>query len=267
MAFSKNRFFYKTDSPTALLRNRRAWLFIKEGGPPNGFQKQAGFATVLLLLFCPLMISAMAGIGALSIGIKHITRAQSHCIRINMRGQKELGLLLEKTLALNGPVKWAHKTAEGLKLSIATATASGFFHLLPPLKKKLALVRQTQAGLKAKQEKLLAQSRIVREKSFQNLQRQFQKLKISYIRRENPHKQALAVEKEKLGESAYIYKPRPDFTHRQKSRFLWRFHPFAPFDKSLPALFGISAREQLTKGECSASLKREGKKWLSKLYH
>lgn len=278
MAFFKKKLFYTTNSssPQVMpkpggIQPHQSLLKLLNGvikiSPfiQKTHKKQRGFATVLLLLFCALIITGIAGISLLSVGIKNITRAQSICIRVNMEGQKQLGLLLEKIMALNSSVRFAHKTAQGLKLSIATATASGLFPLIPPLKTKLDLVKQGQNMLKARQDMLLLQSRFVWGKGLTKLKWQFKKINVFRVFMEKPFKKALAVEKQKLGEKAYIYKPQPDFINRQKNRFFWRFRPFAPFDKRLLKIFNIT--EQWIEGQCVASLKKEEGQWVSTLYH
>ena len=249
---------------------KKAKLFLKFKAHKNKpkryhFKKQQGFASLLLLLFCSLIITGIAGISLLSMGIKNITRAQSLCIKINMEGQKQAGRLLEQILSLNSSVKLAHKTAQGLRLSIAAATASGWLPLIPPLKKKLNFVKQTQSALKARQDMLMAKSRFGLRQNVRKLKWQFKKINVARVSMENPFKKALAIKKQKLGEKAYIYKPQPDFINRQSRRFFWRFRPFAPFEKSLLKIFNIS--KQLTKGSCVASLKKQGGRWVSALYH
>lgn len=226
--------------------------------------KRAGFVSLLLLPFTALMITASMGIFSLGLGIKKITRAQSHCIQINLSGQKELGLLLKKILNLNSQVEFFHKTRKTIETSMAIAAATGLVQLIPALKKKLNIIKQTQQALILRQNHLLAQGFFVKRKTFRNFKNQLKKLKIFYVQEKNFYKKALAVQKQKLGDKAYIYKPVPDLIKHQKSRFLWTMRPFSPNHIQWLLPVGSKIPSNYT---CTASLSRKGDQWIRTLYH
>ena len=129
--------------------------------------------------------------------------------------------MLKKILNLNNHVEFLHKTRKTIEISIAAATATGLLHLIPTLKKKRDLIKQAQQTLILRQNYLLTQGFFIKRKTLRNLKNQLKKLKIFHIQEETFYKKALAVQKQKLGDKAYIYKPVPDLIKHQKSRFLW----------------------------------------------
>lgn len=248
---------------------RRTKELLKDSPGSSGFpagKVKSGFATVLLLSFSVLILTGILGLSSLSLGIKDITRSQSHCIRENLQGQRELGLLLEKILRLNDTVLFFHRTRQSLSTSLTVATAVGSVHLIPLLKKKLDLIRQMQKLLILRQRHLLTKGFFLKRKSFKKFKRKLKKFNMFHIREESFYKKALALERRKKGDKAYIYKPVPDFVNRQKSRFSWKMPLFLPWDQSERHFLGF-LKKPFIAWSCTASLKKEGGQWKSILYH
>ena len=301
MAFLRKGFFYQTDSKSPSVKgdmelfsgyltvsnqsnlNRSYFAFIKRRDDilrkikrlfkaSSGFltfpaeKTQTGFVTVLLLLFTVLMLTGILGLSSLSLGIKDITRSQSHCIRENLQGQKELGLLLEKILRLNGTVLFFHRTRQSLSASLTAATAVGSVHLIPLLKKKLDLVRQMQKLLILRQKHLLAKGFLLKRKTFEGIKKKLKELNMSDLREETFYKKALALEKKKEGDRAYTYKPIPDFINHQKSRFSWKIPLLLPWAEDEKTFLRFRKKSFIA-WSCTASLKKEGEQWKSILYH
>lgn len=255
MAFFQKRFFYQTKfKPSSLTRSKNS--------SQNWNQK--GFVSLLLLPFIVLMMTAITGLSSLSLGIKNITQAQTSCIEINLNRQKKLGVLLEKILNLNKKVWLLHETKQGLKISLAVAIASGQAPVTASLKKAIKAIEKRQKNLMLKQQKILALSELVKRKAFQKFQIESKKLPIPYTKEVAFYKKALALEKKKVGDKAYIYKTQPDFTERQKSRFLWKMQPFFP--QNLLEL-RIQNQNKLSNYQCTASLTKKGDLWTNSLYH
>lgn len=232
----------------------------------NKIKFQSGFMSFLFLPFVALMMTGIIGFSFLSVGIKNITRSQSYCIRANLNGQKELGVLLTKLLSLNDKVLFFHTTRKTLEASLVTATALGMAGLIPSFKKKLEIVKQTQRTLMIKQNHLLAKSVLVKRTVFDKFKRQLKNLNIFDVQEETFYKKALAVRRKKKGDRAYIYKPVPDFVNHQKSRFFWKMNPFFPLDENWQILLQTK-QKNFSNYSCTASLKKKGEKWTSILYH
>ncbi len=234
--------------------------------PPAVKSGAQGFASLLLLPIMALMITALMGLSSLSLGIKNITKAQSYCIQTSLQGQKELGALLKKILALNTQVKSLHKTRKAVSAAIIAAVVTGALPLLPFLNKKKEFVKKAQKALRARQNYLLARGFFIKRKTLKALKRKLKTIKAFHVREEAFYKKALAVKQKKIGDEAYIYEPMPDFVNHQKSRFIWSLPLFYPLDFNarwlLPAGSGATSNHT-----CTASLKQEGDRWISALYH
>ena len=255
MVFLQKRFRYQAKfKPPPLKPNKN---------PVFEFTNQKGFISLFLLPLITLMMTGIIGLASLSVGIKQITQAQSVCIKNNMKGQKELGLLLKKILNLNKKVLKLHKTRQALQKQLALAVGTGQIQLIPFLKKALSFVRKGQALLILKQKYILEQSRFVKIKTFKKIKKEFKSLPTSKLQEKSFFKKALALEKKKAGDSAYTYKPVPNFTEQQKSQFTWKMNPFYPLDTNWLNF----KKKKLFQYQCTASLTKKGKVWISHLYH
>ncbi len=268
MAFLQKRFFYQTNFKPASIKQSDCQSFqtgrLSNRETPH--KAQAGFISVLLLAWTTLMMTGIIGFSLLSIGIKNITTVQSHCIQINLKGQKELGLVLNKIINLNDKVLFLHKTRKALSTSLMMAKASGMVPLIPLLKKKLEVVKQMQKAVIMRQKYLLAKSSLIKRRTFKQMRKILEKLNVSHIHEESFYKKALAIKRQKKGDKAYTYKPIPDFINHQKSRFSWTIQLFSPLDKNGKMPFQ-SKHKPSSRYSCTASLKQKGGTWTSVLYH
>ena len=255
MAFLQTKLFCPAKSQPASLKQNHFWFYK--------FKNQKGFMTLFLLPLITLMATGIMGLAALSVGIKNITQTQSICIKNNIKGQKELGILMGKILHLNKKALKLHQTRQTLKAKLALAIGTGQTHLISPLKKTLSLVQNGQKALMWKQKSILNQSQLVKEKTFQKLKRTFQKLPVSKVQEKSFFKKALALEKQKIGDKAYNYKPVSNFTEQQKVRFSWKMNPFYPLDKNWLHFKHKKAFQY----QCTSSLIKKGNLWISHLYH
>ena len=277
MAFLQKKLFYPAKFPPPLLKQgeKGSYKFKNQKGfmifgflntdkvfKPYKFNHQKGFMTLLLLPFLTLMITGIIGLTALSVGIKNITQSQSICIKHNIKRQKELGSLLKQMLSLNKQATALHKTRKALKVKLTLAISTGQFQLVSPLRKALSLIKKGQKTLIQQQKYLLSQSQIVKIKTFQKLKRTLEKLPVSKVREKNPFHKALALEKKKIGDKAYNYKPVANFTKKQHSRYLWKINPFYPLDISW-----LKLKHKKVLYQCATSLTKKGNLWISHLYH
>ena len=264
MELLQKRFYHSPKLKSSAIRKIFCETFIFRK-VQNEISKDQGFVTVLFLAFLSLMMTGMMGLAALSLGIKNITKSQSHCIKINFQTQKKLGLLLKKLLALNKKVRQLHKARKGIEASIAGATVSvAFIPQIPKLKKMRDFVKQAQKLVVLRQNQLLAQSFLIKRKALIHLKKKLKRLKASHVREIRKNKGALAVKKEKIGDQAYIYKPAPDFINQQKIKWIWNLQALFSLNQNLK---WISFTKFISTHSCSASLKKKGTQWISALYH
>ena len=258
MAFVQNKFFNPTNFKPPTIRSNQ----LKKTESLNN----SGFVSILLLFLTALMMTGMVGLFSLGVGIKNITRAQSQCIQANLQGQKELGLLLTQILKLNNTVLKLHRTRKTVEASLLTATGFGLAPLVSMLTKQLKFIMQGQKSVMARQKQLLAQSFLIKRKTFKNLNRKLKKWNIFHIQEQTFYKKALALQKQKEGNMAYTYKLVPDFTYHQKTRFTWKIKPFSHLDKNFQWIWPAEIKNPVSH-TCTASLKQKGKQWISTLYH
>ena len=223
----------------------------------------SAFITALFLPFLSLMLIGLMGLTGLSLGIKNITRSQSYCIKQALQTQKKLGKILAQLVKLNKTVSYmstARKTADA---SLATAIASVvFIPKTPQLIKARNKIKTLQKALILKQKYLLTQSSLIRKQALTQLKQKLKKLKVNQVQDLTFYKKALAVQKEKIGSDAYIYKPVEDFKNHQKLTFQWSLPIFHPLNNSWPFF-----KNSYATYSCTSSLKQRGKKWISTLYH
>lgn len=227
---------------------------------------QSGFMTFILLPVVVLMMTGVVGFFSLGLGIKNITRTQSQCIQVSNSGQKELAILLRKIIKLNDRVLFLHRAKIGIDSSIATALMLGQLYLVPKLKKIRESIKITQKNMMMKQESILAQASLIKKRMFRELRKKLKALNSSHIREDTFYKKALALQKKKVGDQAYIYQPEPDFINQQKIRFSWRLDPFFSWHRNLKWILPQNIKQSLVYN-CITSLKQKGNQWISSLYH
>ena len=221
-------------------------------------KNKTGFASLLLLPLATVMITGLMGMFVLSQGIKSKTVAQSQCIQTNLKGQKELGVILTELLKLNKKSKKLHTKRLIVKASLMAALATGSFIIANQLRKKLKKIKQQQKLLIVKQKALLAKSRLVKIKTFKTVRQKLKKTHIKDLREKSFFNLALAIKKRKIGDKAYSYHPVPNFINHQKSRFIWKAKiPATPLDGGLKKIlpYGFSFYGTYS---CTASLKKGG---------
>ncbi len=260
MAFLQKRFCNKAE-----VKPPKVSCSVQE--PDGGIIfKNSGFVSLLFLPLTALMMTGFLGIASLSLGIKNITRAQSECARVNLKGQKELGLMLAKILKLNSRSKTLQKSRQVVETALLSALLVGQISLANNLRKKREFIKKAQKLLIIQQKQVVIQSEMLKRKTLAYLKNRLKKLKISNVQEKTFYKKALAIQRQKIGDQAYIYKPVPDFVNNQKTRFDWEMRPFASLEKALLWFLPTSAKLS-SNYTCSASLQKKGKKWSSILYH
>ena len=223
----------------------------------------SGFITVFSLAFLSLIMTGLIGFASLSLGIKNITQSQSLCIKQTLKTQNSLSQVLSQLLALNKTASSLNKSRKTAEASIATATASVILvPKVPALIKARDALKFAQKTLIFRQKQLLLKSLLIKKKALRHLKQSLKKIKAHHIQELTFYKKALAVQKEKIGQDAYIYKPVPDFINQQKISFQWVLPLFYPLDKN----WSLLKRSQ-AKYSCTSSLKQKGEKWLNILYH
>ena len=260
-------------------------------------KSSSGFLTLTLISFLSLMFLILIGFSLVSVGIKNTTQAQSDCLKELSQTQKKLGEKLEQLLKLNQKVHLLDKTRKGLDASIAAALASIIFiPKAPNLKKSKDLVKLGQKNLIAAQKGILIQSRLIKREQIRKLRSQLKILNANWIIESSFYRKALAVEKEEIGDEAYIYKPVEEFKTKQKIKVSWNLPAFYPLEKDLNWIFrGSSFRDNnftakplnfnssnfnpfhffrssyskafSIKQSCAVTLEQKGEQWVYRLSH
>ena len=152
--------------------------------------------------------------------------------------QKKLGQKLQYLLQLNEKARFLNTTRKGIDASIATAMASIVLApKVPALQKSKEVVKIGQKNLIAAQKGILIQSRLLKAQKVKKLKSKLKTLNVRGVVESSFYKKALAVEKEKIGNEAYIYKPIQDFKAKQKIKVSWSLPAFYPLEKDLNWLF------------------------------
>ena len=229
------------------------------------FLKREGFAVLILIPFLSLMIFGFSGLFLMGFGIKNLTRAQTACIKSNLKGQKKLGRLLEMLLQLNKVSKKLHQKRIALKTAIVVAIAHGNIKAVSLLKKVLKLLKYKQKLVLVRQKSLLLKSRKIKIETLRDLRRSLSGLKIKNLYEVTFFKKALAVEKKKIGDSAYAYTPVADFSKKQSTVFSWRIDLLAQKKATAPLSSLFFKSSFFGKYSCSATLERSQNIWKAHL--
>lgn len=242
--------------------------FFNQAKPkPKSIKNSSGFMTVALMCFLSLMILFLSAFALLSVGIKNITKTQTHCITGLFQTQKELGQVLSQLLALNQRSVQLKRARQTTEASLAIATASV---VLIPKIPILEGTRKTIIGLQkvliVKQKFLLTKAFLIKQSRLGELKRKFKKFKASQIRESSFYKKALAVKKQQIGKDSYIYKPVDNFKNHQKITLAWKLFPFHPLIKDWDYIFPSNEKKN-GNYSCSVTLNKEGNQWTSQLYH
>ena len=220
---------------------------------------------VMLIPFLSLMIFCFSGLFLMGLGIKNFTTAQTACIKSNLKGQKKLGRLLEALLKLNPVSKSLQRKKTALKTAIAVAIAHGNIKAVSLLRKALKFLKYKQKLVLVRQKTLLLKSQKVKVKTLRDFRRSLSSLRIQNLREVTFFKKALAVEKKKIGDSAYIYTPAVDFEKEQSTVFSWRMDLLAQKKVTEPLSHFFFKSRFFGKYSCAATLKRSQNIWKSRL--
>jgi len=268
MAILQARFYHSAKFSTQFLKRLKT-LSMKDN---------SGFLTLVLCLFLSLMFLVLIGFSLMSLGIKNSTQAQSHCLKELSQTQKNLGQKLQQLLNLNEKSRLLDSSRKGLDASIVVATASVVFvGKVPALQKLKKGVQMAQKTLIATQKALLIQSELLKKEHLSRLKSQLKTLKATQVRDSSFFKKALAVEKEEIGEKAYIYKPVQDFKRTQQIKMSWDLPAFKPLEKDLSWIFndfyahllafrGASKAFSINQS-CAVTLEQKGEEWIYRLSH
>ena len=238
----------------------------------KSLKSESGFLIFSLLSFLSLMFLVLIGFSLLSLGIKKSTQSQSYCLRTLSQTQQHLGKNLQQLLNLNHKVRALDKIRKSIDQAIAVATASiVLIPTVPNLKQMRNVVQLSQKALVLVQQRILVESHITKVKQINQLKLKLKKLKAHVNTEHSIYKKSLAVEKEKIGDHAYIYQPVENFTSQQKIKLSWSLHAFDPLEKDLNWLFDshefLSLRAFSIQQHCAVTLKQEGDQWVYHLTH
>ena len=238
----------------------------------KSLKSESGFLIFSLLSFLSLMFLVLIGFSLLSVGIKKSTQAQSYCLQILSQTQQKLGKNLQRLLNLNPKVRSLDKIRKSTDQAIVVATASVvLIPIVPQLKQFRDVVQLSQKALILVQKGILVESQITKAKQINQLKSKLKKLKASVNTEYSIYQKSLAVDKEKIGDNAYIYQPVENFKSQQKIKLSWSLSAFDPLEKDLNGLFDshkfLSLRAFSIQQDCAVTLKQEGDQWVYHLTH
>ena len=231
---------------------------------PPAVCRRRGFILITLLPLITALTAGLSGLSLMSLGIKNLTQSQSICIRQNLHGQREQGVLLTRLLNLNRTVIRLSRTKQTLQKALMTAVGLGQIQMIPFLKKQISLLQKRQEFISLQQTRLLMKSELTKKTVFKKLKHTLRSSEIKNIQEESFFKTALAVSKKSLEPRANIYQPVPDFSQKQTVTYLWEIYPFFQLNKDFMDFFQWKKTPYIKK-RCSATLKKQGGRWMARL--
>lgn len=227
------------------------------------FKKKKGFLTVFFIPFLSLMVLSFLGFFLICLGIKNFTKAQTTCIKTNLKGQSHLGEIMKKLLDLNKTSRNLHNQKTSIQTSMTVAALTGNLKALSLLKKALNLVKFKQGLLLARQQGLLAKSQWIKVKTLKKFRWSLSGLKAYSIHEPTFFKKALAVKKTKIGNNAFIYSPAENFSKKQSTVFFWKMNLFTHSGVKRIAIPGFPVHHS-GNFYCTATLERDQNIWRAK---
>ena len=228
------------------------------------FHKKNGFLTVFFIPFLSLMVLSFFGFFLLCLGIKNFTKAQTACIKINLKGQAHLGKIMKKLLNLNKTSRNLQNRKTSIQASMTAAALIGNLKALSLLKKALNLVKFKQSLLLVRQKGLLAKGQWIKVKTLKKFRRSLSGLKAYSIHEPTFFKKALAVKKTKIGNNAFIYSPTENFSKKQSTVFSWKMNLFTHSGIKRITIPGFPLHHS-ENFHCTATLERDQNIWRAKL--
>ena len=223
--------------------------------------REGGFAATAFLPILTVLMTGAAFFALTATAVKKKTESQSSCLKINIKTQKKLSLILKKLLALNKASQNLHLLRTRLAAAKAAALFTANAAAWKAAEKALRIVKTKQKALKRRQEALTDKSEKTRAAALKEFRRDRKGRSVRNIDSFSPRK-ALAVQKKKIGQNAFIYEPEIFFSKKQALKLSWEQDLFAGTAlKKGRALFGLS--RTFVKDDCAATLEKTT--WEAKL--
>ena len=212
----------------------------------------------IMTLFLPLLTVLMTGLLSFALtaaAVKKRTESQSSCLKAAVKAQKTLSGILKKLLALNKASRALNfmrgKLAAAKKAALLTANITAY----KAAGKALQAVEIKQKTLKKQQEALTEAGKAAKAAALKELRLSLKGKAARKVHDASFSQKSLAVQKIRIGKSAFIYKPDARFSKQQSIRLSWELNPFAgPLLKDGRLWLGFS--KAYVKDDCAATLEK-----------
>jgi hypothetical protein len=221
-----------------------------------------GFSNMALVIFLPVLISAIAVFSAAMMMIYQRTAVDRICKIEVMRLQHEMSGILEKLLRLNRPARTLRIQRAHAEASLTVALDSANPVAIAAAQAYRSAIITQQATLASKQQALLAEAGLAREIADRKMfsHRGEHGLRGSVPRPD--HAPTLAVRPNPPDSLSPDYLLADDFRDLQSQTYDYHFDVLERLPDWLKRIFHQKGElPESMWGNCSASLKNEEKKW------
>jgi hypothetical protein len=229
----------------------------------ENFEKESsemGFVSVALVIYAPLLVAVLACLSIVFCTLYFKTAADRACKVEALKLQKNLGVLMEKLLAMNKEAQKLRVEREAAEQAVRDAKASLDPEALAAALEVRAAVIAAQTAFAIRQASLLTQANAERGRSSAAMSHYVKHFGILATHSElSSH--SLAVTPTPTDSLSPDYEAIPDFKQAQRVTYHYRQNILAmlpdwlhPYAKAAPSLETFAA-------VCSATLEQREKKW------
>ncbi len=214
--------------------------------------------TIQLLIFLPLLLSSLIGLGALGLSLQSATQIQSICQRSLLKAQYENSLILSQLLKLNSEARKLRSEKKRAEKNLQRALSSGRPEMIAAASAHLAWVTKKQLIFRAGQKQLLLKSEQENRRSKRILSAKLRTQKSLRLKLRQMPAKGLAVYASPPGDLSPSYEVQKPFRKLQNLEIQWKAEVLN-LDKNWLKPLGLS--EWKVKGACAASLEKRRNRW------
>jgi hypothetical protein len=211
-----------------------------------------------LLIFLPIVLSALIGLSALGLHLNTSTRIQTFCQRSLLQAQYENSLILSQLLKLNPQARKLRVEKNRAEANLKRALGSGRPELIAAAGTHLAWVTKQQLLFREGQKQLLLKAQQENLKSRRTLSSSLRKEQSLRLKMTQKPKKGLAVYPTPPGDLSPSYEVQQPFKNLQALRIEWQAQ-VPGLSKNWLKPLGL--KEWKVKGVCSASLEKRRNRW------
>lgn len=226
--------------------------------PGLGKRRTAGFALIGFLVFVPLSLTLLAGLGLFASGIKGSDWASSSCRLAVWNAQNEMARAMTELERLNPEARRLRLARRKNSLQLSLAIAAVQPELVALLKAERRLILAAQFRLRLTQEHWLSQARLSRQSAREKFSKRAWTARPDPPRIESKVIDLAVVRSPPLDASPDIL-PSPDFELAQKLGLSWKAELLRDSPKDWLRLLGL--KPMRLEGRCAATLAKKGNKW------